>query len=101
MQWMRDWAMSLFLDNTTHSVSPQFQQQSWRIRSLMLGILDKSVFQLGPIRLQDALPVSAAPVPGGAVYFRFGVPPSINSTLVLTPGGENPGSISLLLLRSW
>jgi hypothetical protein len=101
MQWMRDWAMSLFLDNTTHSVSPQFQQQSWRIRSLILGILDKSVFQLGPIRLQDALPVSAAPVPGGAVYFRFGVPPSINSTLVLTPGGENPGSISLLLLRSW
>ena len=91
---LRDWAVSVYLDDAVPLLDQRFAQQSWNFRSLFpafgvaFPLLDPSVER----RLSDGVTNSMSMRGGGAAFLRFVVPAQKEALLLATSGGQAPPS---------
>jgi len=98
---LRDWAISVFLDDNAASVDPRFQQQSWNARSILTGAGTSTPFPLVTRLLNvDGSSLSTSLVGNGVAFLRFSVPNGQDALLTTTSGGQAlPSSVKLSVVR--
>jgi len=97
---LRDWAISVFLDDNAPNVDPRFQQPSWNLRSALTNGGTGLAFPLGTRTLTDNATSTTTLVSDGVAFFRFSVPSSQDALLTVTSGGQTlPSTLQLALVR--
>src|SRR5262249_13823768 len=97
---LRDWAISVFLDDNAPNVDPRFQQPTWNLRSAMTNNGTSLAFPLATRVLSDNLTSTTTLVGDGVSFFRFSVPSSQDALLTVTSGGQAlPSTVQLALVR--
>ena len=82
---LRDWAISVFLDDNAPNVDPRYQQPSWNIRSVLDG--GRGVHGLPAADahvLSDNVPVSLNLAGYGVSFLRFSVANGQDALLTVT-----------------
>ena len=96
---LRDWAISVFIDDNAPNVDPRFQQPSWNLRSAMTAG-GSQLFSLATRTLTDNLAANTTLVGYGVSFFRFSVPSAQDALLTVTSGGVTlPSTVQLALVR--
>jgi hypothetical protein len=97
---LRDWAISVFLDDNAVSVDSRFQQPSWNARSILTGAGTSTPFPLVTRLLSDGSQLSTNLVGNGVAFLRFSVPNGQDALLTTTSGGQAlPSSVKLSVVR--
>jgi hypothetical protein len=97
---LRDWAISVFLDDNAPNVDPRFQQPSWNLRSAMTNGGTSLAFPLATRVLTDNVPSTTTLVGDGVSFFRFSIPSSQDALVTVTSGSQAlPGTVQLSLVR--
>jgi hypothetical protein len=97
---LRDWAISVFLDDNAANVDPRFQQPSWNLRSAMTNGGTSVPFQLVTHLLSDNTTSSTLLAGNGVSFFRFSVPDNQDALLTVTTGGQAlPSTVQLAVVR--
>ena len=97
---LRDWAISVFLDDNAASVDARFQQPSWNARSILTGAGTSTPFPLVTRLLSDGSQLSTSLVGNGVAFLRFSVPSGQDALLTATSGGQAlPSTVKLSVVR--
>ena len=97
---MRDWAISVFLDDNAPNVDPRFQQPSWNMRSITTNNSTSLPFALFTRILHDGSTTNFQMVSNGVAFLRFTVPSGQDGLLALTSGGAPlPSTVQLAIVR--
>jgi len=95
---LRDWSLSVYMDDNAPGVDIRFQQPSWNMRSAMPAV--GSSFALFPRTLGDNITTPVTLTGGGTMYLRFAVPAGQDALLNVTSTGQPlPPTIQLSLVR--
>ncbi|HEY9226735.1 MAG TPA: hypothetical protein VIP11_08825, partial [Gemmatimonadaceae bacterium] len=94
---LRDWALSIYVDDNASGVDPRFLQLSWNMRS----VLTTSVaFPLNPRLLADNTASQVLLVGNGVSFLRFSVANGQDALLTVTAGGQAiPSAVQLAVVR--
>jgi hypothetical protein len=99
LDWMRDWAVSLYADDNVPGVGDRFQVASWNLRS----IYENSTLKRYPLDLHSLTngeTLDAELQAGGTTLSRFGVTDSgLAAIHVQGDGGTPPRSLRGTFLR--
>jgi hypothetical protein len=98
--WMRDWATALYADDAVHDLPGRHQQLSWHLRSVFLSMEEGATYPMRVIPLLNGQISDAELAPAGAVFFRFGIAPSIPGRVRVFASGGDAGALSLVLVRT-
>ncbi|MBA3969263.1 MAG: Ig-like domain-containing protein [Gemmatimonadetes bacterium] len=91
INWMQDWTVSVYTDDTDLPVEGRFTQPSWNFRSIMPAFTStNNRYPLQTIALTTSSAVNLNLFGGGAAYLRFGVAPSGRAGIRVTSGGVTP-----------
>jgi hypothetical protein len=97
---MRDWAISVFLDDNSSGVDARFLQPSWNLRSLFTNGGTSVAFPLFTRTLVDGTQTSLTLAAGGVSFMRFSVPSGTDALLTLTSnGGPLPTGLQVAVVR--
>jgi hypothetical protein len=97
---LRDWAISVFLDDDALNVDPRFLQPSWNLRSALTNGGTSLAFPLITHLLADNTPASTLMAGNGVSFFRFSVANGQDALLTVTTGGEPlPPTVQLAVVR--
>jgi hypothetical protein len=97
---LRDWAISVFLDDNAPNVDPRFQQPSWNLRSAMTNGGTSLAFPLLTRLLSDNTTSATLLAGNGVSFFRFSVPNGQDALLTVTSGGQVlPSTVQLAVVR--
>jgi len=97
---MRDWAISVFMDDNAASVDPRFQQASWNLRSALTGGGTSTPFPLVTRSLTDGIASTVQLAGGGVSFLRFSVPNGQDALLTVTSSGQLlPSTVQLAVVR--
>jgi len=97
---MRDWAISVFLDDNAANVDGRFQQPSWNLRSVLTGGGTSTPFPLATRTLSDGVANTVPMASGGVAFLRFSVGSGQHALLTVTSSGQLlPSSIQLAVVR--
>jgi hypothetical protein len=97
---MRDWAISVFMDDHAAGVDPRFQQPSWNLRSLFTNNGTGTPFQLVTRTLSDGVASTVQMAGGGVSFLRFSVPGGQDALLTVTSSGQLlPTTVQLAMVR--
>jgi hypothetical protein len=91
INWMQDWTVSVYTDDTDLPVEGRFTQPSWNFRSIMPALSSTNApYPLQTIALTTSSAVNLNLFGGGAAYLRFGIAPSGRAGIRTTSGGATP-----------
>ena len=94
---LRDWAISVFMDDNAANVDPRFQQPSWNLRSAFGTSL---AFPLSTRTLVDNTTSSTTLGGNGIAFYRFSVASGQDALLTVTSGNQPLGTtIQLAVVR--
>jgi len=97
---MRDWAISVFMDDNAAGVDPRFQQPSWNLRSALTGGGTSTPFPLTTRTLTDGVATSMQLAGGGVGFVRFSVTSGQDALLTVTSSGQPlPSTVQLAVVR--
>jgi hypothetical protein len=97
---MRDWAISVFLDDNAPNVDPRFQQPSWNLRSAITGGGTSTPFPLATRTLTDGVTNTVQMAGGGVAFLRFSVASGQDALLTVTSSGQLlPSTVQLAVVR--
>ena len=97
---LRDWAISVFMDDNAVGVDPRFQQPSWNLRSALTGGGTSTPFPLFARGLVDGVATQFQMAGNGVSFLRFSVPVGQDALLTMTSGGQPlPSSFQLAVVR--
>ena len=97
---MRDWAISVFLDDNAVGVDPRFAESSWNFRSVITGGSASSPFPLTPRILRDAGATTVQLAANGVSFLRFTVPAGQDALLTTTSNNLIlPPTVKLAIVR--
>jgi len=97
---MRDWAISVFLDDNAPNVDPRFLQPSWNLRSAMTGGGTSLPFQLATRSLSDGVANTVPMASGGVSFLRFSVASGQDALLTVTSSGQVlPSTVQVAVVR--
>jgi hypothetical protein len=97
---LRDWAISVFMDDNAANVDPRFQQPSWNLRSTLTNGGTSVAFPLSTRTLVDNAVSSTTLGGNGIAFYRFSVPSGQDALLTVTSGNQPVGSaIQLAVVR--
>jgi hypothetical protein len=96
--WLRDWALSVYLDDLGPPVDPRYTQPSWNIRSIISG--GGLAYPLITRLLSDNTPLSITMAANGVSFVRFSVTNGQEALLTVTSGGQPlPSTVQLAVVR--
>jgi len=97
---LRDWAISVFMDDNAVNVDPRFQQPSWNLRSVF-GVGGISTpFPLVTRTLSDGVANTLQLTDGGVSFLRFSVASGQDALLTVTSSGQQlPSTVQLAVVR--
>jgi len=96
--YLRDWAISVFIDDNAPNVDPRFQFPSWNLRSALTS--DGSAFPLGTRLLADNTNSQVLLAGNGVAFFRFSVANNQEALLTVTSGNQPiPSTVQLAVVR--
>jgi len=99
-QLLRDWAISVFMDDNAANVDPRFQQPSWNLRSALTNGGTSTAFPLSTRTLVENQLSSTTLGGNGIAFYRFSVPSGQDALLTVTSGNQPLGSsIQLAVVR--
>ena len=97
---MRDWAISLYVDDNATNVDPRFQQPSWNMRSALTNGGTSLAYPLSTRTLRDNTSQSVLLAGNGVAFLRFSVPGGQDALLSVTTGGQPlPSTVQLAVVR--
>lgn len=97
---MRDWAISVFIDDNAPGVDPRFQESSWNLRSALTGGGTSTPFPLATRSLTDGVPNTVQLTGGGVSFLRFSVASGQDALLTVTSSGQLlPSTVQLAVVR--
>jgi hypothetical protein len=97
---LRDWAISVFLDDNAANVDPRFQQPSWNLRSALTNGGTSLAFPLVTHTLSDNVLSTTTLAGNGVAFYRFSVAAGQDALLDLTVGGQPiPSTVQLAVVR--
>jgi hypothetical protein len=97
---LRDWAISVFLDDNAANVDPRFQQLSWNMRSVTTNGGTSLAFPLLTRTLVDNTTTQVLLAGNGVSFMRFSVPNNQDALLTVTAGGQPlPATVQLAVVR--
>lgn len=94
---VRDWSASHAVDDLV-STTPELQQPSWSWHSVYATIYGS--YPLAVQALTDGTSSSGTVVPGGAAYYRLGVPAGTSATLSLAAPSATAANLQLVVVRT-
>ena len=95
---IRDWSVSHAVDDAATTESA-LQQPSWNWHSIYDSLYSAYPLQLRP--MTDASTQSGSVVAGGAVYYRFSIPPDSSATVTLRgQSGQSGSRMQLVIVRT-
>ena len=95
---LRDWATSVYIDDTGTGVDPRYQQPSWNFRSAMPA--GGFSFALFTRTLSDGTSIPVTLTGGGTAFKRFAVAAGQDALLSVTSVGQPiPPTMQLSLVR--
>jgi hypothetical protein len=97
---LRDWAISVFLDDNAVNVSSRFSEPSWNLRSALTNAGTSLAFPLFTRLLADNVTSQVQLVGNGVSFMRFSVANSQEALLTATSGGQPlPATVQLAVVR--
>jgi len=97
---MRDWAISLYVDDNAVNVDPRFLQPSWNMRSVLTNGGVSLAYPLSTRTLRDNTSQSVLLAGNGVGFLRFSVPGGQDALLTVTTGGQAiPSTVQLSVVR--
>jgi hypothetical protein len=97
---LRDWAISVFLDDNAPDVNLRFQQPSWNLRSVFTNGGTSLGFPLVTRTLADNVLSTTTLVDNGVAFYRFSVAQGQDALLTVTSGGQTlPSTVQLAVVR--
>ncbi|MGE5730385.1 MAG: hypothetical protein ACM37U_00490, partial [Gemmatimonas sp.] len=97
---LRDWAISVFMDDNAANVDPRYQQPSWNLRSAMTGNGTSLPFPLATRTLSDGVANTVPMAGGGVAFLRFSVASGQDALLTVTSSGQLlPSTVQLAVVR--
>jgi hypothetical protein len=101
MQWMRDYAVALYIDDALPAtLLDRYRIPTWHMRSVVANLAAPSQYSIDPLPLNNAVSRSVNIEPAGSVYFRFGVPTGGEARLTVAASGSNAPGLSVVLVRT-
>lgn len=98
--WLRDWAISNYVDDNAPGSDPRFVQPSFNFRSIMTGGGTGTPFPLTPRALSTTGTTTVTLASYGVAFLRFSVPTGQDALLTATsPGQSLPSSVQLAIVR--
>ncbi|HEX3865734.1 MAG TPA: hypothetical protein VHV78_03240 [Gemmatimonadaceae bacterium] len=94
---LRDWAISVFLDDNTAGADPRFLQPSWNTRSIEDYFSPTETFPLVTRTLSDNVPTSLNLAANGVSFLRFSVPSGSDALITTATPDGNPAPSTVLL----
>jgi hypothetical protein len=96
---MRDWAISVYMDDIAPGVDARYEQPSWNLRSA-LPAYTSIPFQLVTRTLNNNAPVALTLVGNGVSFLRFTVANGQEGLITVTSGGQPlPSTVQLSVVR--
>ena len=97
---LRDWAVSVYLDDKAPNVDPRFLQPSWNLRSALIAGGVSTIFPLVGRTLSDNVTSSFTLLGNGVSFLRFSVPNGQDALLTVTSNGQPlPPTVLLSFVR--
>jgi Bacterial Ig-like domain (group 1)./Peptidase M30. len=97
---LRDWAISVFLDDNAPNVDPRFQQPSWNMRNLLTNAGTSLAYPLLTHVLSDGRASLTQIAGNGVGFFRFSVASDQEALLTVNSGGVPvPSTIQIAVVR--
>jgi hypothetical protein len=97
---LRDWAISVFMDDNAVNVNARFQQPSWNLRSALGGGGTAFTFPLATRLLSDSSQASTILAGNGVSFYRFSVANGQDALLTATSNGRPlPSNVQLAVVR--
>jgi hypothetical protein len=97
---MRDWAISLYVDDNAPNVDPRFQQPSWNMRSVLTNGGQSLSYPLSTRTLVNNASQSVLLAGNGVAFCRFSVPDGQEALLTVATGGQPiPPTVQLAVVR--
>ena len=94
---VRDWSASHAVDDLV-STTAELQQPSWSWHSVYTTIYGS--YPLAVQALADGAATGGTVVPGGAAYYRLGVPAGASATLSLSDPSATAANLQLVVVRT-
>jgi len=97
---MRDWAISVLLDDSGTAVDSRYQQPSWNFRSIITRDGTSVSFPLFTRTLSNGTTTALTLASHGVSFLRFSVASGQEALLTTTSGGAAlPSTVQLALVR--
>ena len=97
---LRDWAISVYLDDKAPNVDRRFLQPSWNLRSALIAGGVSTIFPLVGRTLSDNVTSSFTLLGNGVSFLRFSVPNGQDALLTVTSNGQPlPPTVLLSFVR--
>lgn len=97
---LRDWTISVYMDDNAANVDPRFQQPSWNLRSLLTNNGSSLAFPLATHFLSNNVANTVTISGNAAAFYRFSVASGQDALLAVTSGGQVlPSTVQLAIAR--
>jgi len=97
---LRDWAISVFLDDNAVNVASRFAQPSWNLRSALTSGGMPLAFPLSTRMLNDNVSSRVLLAGNGVSFLRFSVADNQEALLTVSSGGQPlPSTVQLAVVR--
>ena len=97
---LRDWAISVYMDDKAPNVDLRFQQPSWNLRSALIAGGVSTIFPLVGRTLADNTTSSFTLLGNGVSFLRFSVPNGQDALLTVMSNGQPlPATVLLSFVR--
>jgi hypothetical protein len=97
--WFRDWAVSMYLDDTPAATQAIYQQPSWNMRDIITGLYKIAQYPLATRQLA-ASPVTISLAGGAAAYFKGAVAANGAASVSLTSSTSGfPANVDVVVVR--
>lgn len=98
--WLRDWAISVFMDDNAPNVDARFTQPSLNLRSIITNNGTSVAYPLVTRVLSDNLTTTLLLAADGVSFLRFSVANGQEALLTVTSSGQPlPASVPLAVVR--
>ncbi len=99
LEWMRDWAVSVYADDAVPGIDARYTQPSWDFRSVLPALTQDSTFPLQVHALSAGNTLSLDLLPGGTAFSSFSLDADHRGVIDLSTGAASQQALRGSLIR--